>query len=136
MSTGQLGILNVGAGDTKISFDPSKPAEVERACAVVMDMIRRGYAIMVQVGERDGKPLYMRAESFDPATAEYIVVGLPETNVAAAEPKLRNPETNEPDDDDKAQEAEEASPPKRKGRGRRIAARSTHGVAVAPISGG
>ena len=121
---GQLGILNVGAGDTKVSFDPSKPAEVERACAVVMDMIRRGYAIMVQVGERDGKPLYMRADSFDPSTAEYLIVGLPEAN-------------NQPEalrDDGKTQEAEEAATPRR--RGRRISAHSTHGVAVAPISGG
>lgn len=133
---GSLGILNVGAGDTKVSFDPSKPAEVERACAVVMDMIKRGYAIMVQVGERDGKPLYMRAESFDPATAEYLVVGLPETNAAAGETNAANPETDKPSDERKTQEVETTAAPKAKRTWKRIAARKTHGVAVAPISGG
>lgn len=77
MKNGQIGILNVGAGDTRFSFDPDKPAECERAAKVVTDMLRRGYAILVQVGERDGKPLYMRAEAFDPATCEYLIVGAP-----------------------------------------------------------
>ncbi len=76
---GSLAILNVGKGDTKLSFDPEKPAEVERANKVVTDMLRAGYAIMVQVGERDGKPLYMRAEGFDAKTNEYLIVGAPET---------------------------------------------------------
>jgi hypothetical protein len=78
MKTGQIGILNVGAGDTRLSFDPDKPAERERAAKVVTDMLHRGYAILVQVGERDGKPLYMRAEAFDPKTCEYLIVGAPE----------------------------------------------------------
>lgn len=127
---GSLGILNVGAGDTKVSFDPSKPAEVERACAVVVDMIKRGYAIMVQVGDRDGKPLYMRAEGFDPATAEYLIVGLPE-RITNSKVQDEAEETPEP------QPAEEAKQPKRRGRiANRIKANNTHGVAVAPISGG
>ena len=63
---GELGILNVGTGDTKLSFDPTRPAERKRAAKVVMDMLERGYAILIQVGERDGKPLYQRAEAFDP----------------------------------------------------------------------
>ena len=74
---GTIGILNVGAGDTKLSFDPKQPAERKRAAKVVADMLRRGYAILVQVGERDGKPLYQRAEGFDPETCEYIIVGTP-----------------------------------------------------------
>lgn len=124
MNDGQLGILNVGAGDTKLSFDPTKPAECERAAAVVMDMLKRGYAIMVQVGEKDGKALYMRADSFDPATSEYLIVGLPDTIAAPAEP---------------IQPADETPAPKRqRGRiaNRRVAASGTHAVAVAPISGG
>lgn len=75
MKIGQLGILNVGSGDTKISFDPANPVERDRAAKIVTDMIRRGYAIMIVVGERDGRPLYQRAIDFDPATCEYIIMG-------------------------------------------------------------
>lgn len=114
--SGELGILNVGAGDTKLSFDPANPAECERAAAVVMDMLRRGYAILVQVGERDGKPLYIRAESFDPATCEYLIVG--------------------PDTEPEAVISQAATETKRRRGRRRIHANRTHGVAVAPISGG
>lgn len=129
--SGQLGILNVGAGDTKLSFDPTKPAECERAAAVVMDMLKRGYAIMIQVGEREGKPLYMRAESFDPATCEYLIVGLPEPAAEAGQPEW--PEPEQPDPEAPAQAAQETS--RRRGQ-HRIHANTTHGVAVAPISGG
>lgn len=123
--SGELGILNVGAGDTKLSFDPTKPAECERAAAVVMDMLKRGYAIMVQVGERDGKPLYMRAESFDPATCEYLIVGLPEAQDYS--------DVVAPNEQPASQAARETS---RRQVRRRIHANNTHGVAVAPIAGG
>ena len=39
---GQIGILNVGAGDTKLSFDPSKPVEVKRAAKIVSEMLSQG----------------------------------------------------------------------------------------------
>lgn len=118
---GELGILNVGAGDTKLTFDPDNPAERERAAATVMDMLKRGYAIMVQVGEKDGKPLYQRAETFDPKTCEYIIAGLPEAD------------QDEPEDE--AQEETADRKPQKPRRGR-IRANSTRGVAVAPIAGG
>lgn len=88
--TGTCAILNVGAGDTKLSFDPANPADRKRAAATVTDMLRRGFAIMVQVGEQGGKPLYQRIEAFDEATCEYIIVGLPEdaaiTQLGTVEP--------------------------------------------------
>jgi hypothetical protein len=74
---GELAILNVGEGDTKLSFDPGKPAEVERAKSVVMDMIRRGFVLLIEIGEQDGEPIYRRAKGFDPATCEYIIAGSP-----------------------------------------------------------
>lgn len=92
-----LAILNVGSGDTKLSFDKSKPAERERAARIVTDMLRRGYAILVEVGRRKGKPLYQSATGFDPKTCEYIISGLPpevELDIAVAtglkEPKEKN----------------------------------------------
>lgn len=122
MSDGDVGILNVGLGDTKVSFDKSKPAERDRAAAVVTDMLQRGYAILVQVGEKDGKPIYMRGDSFDPETCEYIIVGLPERY----------------QDEEKAeQEPADAPQPSRRGRkpGRKDASKTT-AVAVARSAGG
>ncbi len=86
---GSVGILNVGAGDTKLSFDPTKPSEIDHAKKVVTDMLRRGYAILVHVGERDGKPLYHRAEAFDPATCEYLIAGLPTEYEPALPPEAK-----------------------------------------------
>ena len=76
MSTmGEVAILNVGAGDTKLSFDPSNPTEARRAAKIVKDMIRRGFAVLIEVGSDERGPLYRRAHDFDEATAEYIRVG-------------------------------------------------------------
>lgn len=113
---GLIGILNVGAGDTKLSFDPSKPAEVKRASRIVGEMLAQWYAILVQAGEENGEPLYRRAKGFDPKTCEYIIVGAPEEN------------------------HEEAPSKAAKGRQtlkeRRIPARSTNAIAVARTAGG
>ena len=54
MSAGSIAILNVGAGDTRLSFDKANPAEAIRAARIVKDMLRRGYALLVEV-ERDGQ---------------------------------------------------------------------------------
>lgn len=86
---GEIGILNVGAGDTKLSFDPAKPAECKRAAKVVGDMLKRGYAILVQVGSDDKGPLYRRAEAFDPETNEYLIVGVPDEPVPEKAPRGR-----------------------------------------------
>ena len=112
---GELGILNVGAGDTKLTFDPSKPAEVKRAAAAVTDMLRRGFAIFVEVGQDDRGPLYRRAQSFDPETCEYLIVGAPEEAMAISPaPRARG---------------------KRKAT-KRVPARETRAVAVARSAGG
>jgi hypothetical protein len=66
-----VSILNVGEGDTKLSFDPDKPVECERAARIVTDMLRRGCAISIYV---DGR--YVRAKGFDPKTCEYLIDGL------------------------------------------------------------
>lgn len=122
-STGAcLAILNVGTGDTKISFDKDKPDERDRACRIVTDMLKRGYAILVAAGEKDGRPLYYRATGFDPETAEYIVAGMPEESVEASG-------------------AEEATPTPKRRSGRqktakRLAAENTRAVAVARSAGG
>lgn len=116
---GELGILNVGTGDTKLSFDKSKPAEVKRASRIVNDMLQRGFAILVEVGEKDGEPTYQRAKGFDPETQEYIIVGVPE------------------DSSEKEQEASAAKAQKApRLNTRRVPAASTRAVAVARSAGG
>jgi hypothetical protein len=67
MNTG-IEILNVSDGDTKISFDTNNPADIERARKIIPDMLKRGYALFVEVNGQ-----LERVESFDPATSEYIV---------------------------------------------------------------
>lgn len=123
--TGVLSILNVGAGDTKISFDPTKPEETKRASAIIADMLQRGFAILVEVGKKDGKPLYQRAEAFDPETAEYIVVGLP-------------PGAESPPGDSRMGPNAKARPGRPRGRPpkHRLKAETTNAVAVARTAGG
>lgn len=66
---GTVGVLNVGAGDITLSFDKNNPADCIRAGRIVKDLIRRGYALLVEV--TPGK--YQRAKDFDENTSEYIV---------------------------------------------------------------
>lgn len=72
---GSVGILNVGAGDTKLTFDKTNPVESARAARIVKDMIRRGYVLFVEVVEGADK-VFRRALDFDENTAEYIIADL------------------------------------------------------------
>ncbi len=118
---GEVGILNVGAGDTKLSFDPSNPAEVKRASGIVADMLKRGFALLVEVGEDDKGPLYRRALGFDPETAEYIIAGAPaDMEVPNVKGKAATPRPGA----------------RRKAASRRIPAARTNAVAVARTAGG
>jgi hypothetical protein len=117
---GEVGILNVGAGDTKLTFDKSNPAERERAARIVADMLKRGYALLVQVGKKNGEPLYQRAKAFDPKTCEYIVAGGPDEAIDIGR------EVSAP--------ARRGRP--RRGRPRRIQAERTRAVAVGRTAGG
>lgn len=120
-----LSILNVGDGDTKISFDKDNPAECKRACRIVNDMLRRGYAILVQAGEKDGRPIFYRATDFDSDTAEYIVAGMPEEPA----PLEQNVTMLPPSSD--------VAPSKKRGKyGKRLPAESTRAVSVARSAGG
>lgn len=139
-ATGQVGILNVGAGDTKLSFDPNNPADMIRAARIVKDMVRRGYALLVQVGQHEnGEPKYQRAYDFDEAKCEYIIADL---DPVAAERADR--EENKPAPAPNAVQAEDqagataAETPRRRGRPptKRVHASTTRTVAVARTAGG
>lgn len=121
---GELGILNVGAGDTKLTFDKDKPEERKRAAAVVKSMLEKGFAILVQVGQdpKDGEPIYRRAKAFDPETCEYIIVGAPEDE--QSETEAASGETG----------GKRTSAPRKKYQ--RVAAERTRAVGVARSAGG
>lgn len=70
--TASIGILNVGVGDTKLTFDKSNPAECIRAARIVTDMLRRGYALLVEV-DREGVKAFQRVLEFREDTCEYII---------------------------------------------------------------
>jgi hypothetical protein len=123
---GTVGILNVGAGDTKLVFDTANPDEVANSARVVRDMIRRGFVLLVEVGRDDKGPLYRRAHDFDEATAEYIIAGPPpaETETKSHEQKSAKP----------ARVSRQGKAPA--DRRTRIKASSTNAVAVARTAGG
>lgn len=126
---GEVGILNVGAGDTKLTFDPKKPEDSKRSAGIVKDMIRRGFVLLIEVGSDDRGPIYRRALDFDEEVAEYIIVGDP---VVAAASTTAKEHTDE----------QKSSVPAKRGRKaekvgrRRVPARSTNAVAVARTAGG
>ena len=50
-STGLLEILNIGAGHLRFEFDGDNAAERNRAKAVILDMLRRGYSLFVETDQ-------------------------------------------------------------------------------------
>lgn len=140
---GTLGILNVGAGDTKLVFDKSNPAEVIRASRIVKDMLRRGYALIVEVAGKRGKKEYRRVQDFDENTAEYIIADFDPVEAERAdkaEQEALHEEGGAAEGATAQGEGAQAETGTRKKRGRpslkRIPADSTSGVAVARSAGG
>lgn len=126
---GTVGVLNVGAGDVKLSFDTTKPAEREHAAKVVTDMLARGYAILIQVGEEAGEPLYRRAKGFDPQTCAYLIVGAPE-DMAEPSAIVSAPASDPP------APRRRGRPTGSRNRTQRVPAESTRAVAVHRSAGG
>ena len=77
MSTGQMGILNVGAGDTKLTFDKNNPMERARSARIVTDMLKRGYVLFIETSkDAKGNPAYQRVLEFKEDVCEYIIADL------------------------------------------------------------
>lgn len=138
---GEVGILNVGAGDTKLVFDPKNPGDCIRAARIVKDMLRRGFALLVDSGETDaeGRPIYRRALDFDESKHEYIIADF-DPMIAAKEDAhepAESPAT--PSEVERIEEGgAERRPELKKGkRGRkRVPAGAVHAVAIARTAGG
>lgn len=122
--SGVLEILNVGRGDVKISYDTTNAAEAIRAKRIIKDMMKRGYALLVEV---EGK--HSRVKAFDEAQGEYIIADFdPE-----GEEEEENPDST-------------AGPPARKAltsaekrgmrKDRRVSMIKTKATAIGPTAGG
>lgn len=151
---GDIAILNVGAGDNKLVFDPSDAAGMIRAARIVKDMLRRGYALLVETGKGDdGKPVYQRATDFDEKTCEYIIADFDPVAAEKAdeEEARRDEQSGQTTGEESAGatagatgEPERLSPAPRamgarrgpKPGSRRLAAVGTNSVAVARTAGG
>lgn len=95
-SSGSLAILNTGAGDINVSFNDHDDAEVDRAIAMLLDMQKRGYAIMVR--QADGT--YLRAVAINRETKSYVVIPPPAPTpsevVEAPEPEAKTRRARRP----------------------------------------
>lgn len=137
---GQIGVLNVGAGDTKLSFDKNNPAECIRSARIVSEMLKRGYALLVEDPEKPGT--YVRAHAFREDTCEYIIADYDPTVIEETASE-RNPEpADEPAAEAPARKSGPKSPlatPKIAGgrvRNRAIKAQETSGISVSRSAGG
>lgn len=137
MTGGAIGILNVGAGDTKLVFDKDNPAECIRAARIVTDMLRRGYALMIEVTV-NGEKKTQRVYEFREDTFEYIIADLDPTTAAKADlEELHEQSSAAPAPWQANQEG--AGSKSKKGRGVKTKAVSAHGVsgiAIGRVAGG
>jgi hypothetical protein len=76
--SGTVDILNTGAGHMQLRFDKSDPIEADRARRVVTDMLRKGFALFVEIGELEpGRPNMVRVEAFDAERDVYVIADVP-----------------------------------------------------------
>jgi hypothetical protein len=134
-NVGEVGILNVGEGDTKISFDPSNPAERQRAARIVKDMLRRGYSLLVEHPAGSGS--YTRALEFREDVCEYVIADFDSAEAEKADAQ----ESEHGSEQGQAQAPAAAggtpqAPAKRSYRKRTVSAESTRAVGVARVAGG
>lgn len=133
MRDGHVGILNVGAGDTKLIFDKSNPAECIRAARIVTDMLRRGYALLVEVAQPDGRKAFQRVYEFKEDTCEYVIADFDPVSAEKADKEEVEREQAAAAGNAEGREKE---PTPRRGRRKSIPAFSTRAVAVARSAGG
>lgn len=131
--TGTLSILSVYEGDIRITFDTSNPAETIRARRTIMEMMRRGYALLIEVNGA-----YQRALDFDEKVGEYIIADFDSVIAETAEapetsiPTISLKDTNaQKQDEKKGRKNKEPKRPRR-----RVKMEAVNAVAVARSAGG
>lgn len=135
---GNIGILNVGAGDTKLVFDKNNPMERARSARIVTDMLRRGYVLFIEVDPV--KKTYQRVLEFREDVCEYIIADM-DPVVAERHDKSEEIAADEPSPEASraagSEEAGKAQPARKGGRPRKnVPAEGATGVAVARFAGG
>lgn len=137
---GSVGILNVGAGDTKLTFDRNNPQERIRAARIVKDMIRRGYALLISIPpkKKGGEVTYRRATDFDENTCEYIIADFDPVEAQRADEEQINEEAVETaaSGTGEARESKAGSSKKPRGRKQRVKAENVSAISVARTAGG
>lgn len=136
---GSVGILNVGSGDTKLSFDPKNPAERIRAARIVKDMLRRGYALLIE--HPSGSGTYTRALDFNEEVCEYVIADFDPITAAEADAQEEQDVQQGEASAGATQGSTAEVAPRGRGRppgsGRKtVPADATKAVAVARIAGG
>lgn len=134
---GTIGILNVGVGDTKLSFDKDNPMERARSARIVTDMLRRGYVLFIDTGGNN----YQRVLKFDENVCEYIIADMDPLVAQAhdsAEDTARHEPSREAPRDERTAPATETKPKfqDKRRKTKRIDAGATIGVAVHRSAGG
>jgi hypothetical protein len=135
METG-IGILNVGAGDTKIVFDKNNPADCIRAARIVKDMLRRGYALLVEVDQPDGTKAFQRVLEFREDSCEYVIADFDPLVAQQTDQEEARTDESSGEASAAAQPPTGDERPKRKLTKRGIPAAGARGVAVARSAGG
>lgn len=138
MNTGTVAVLNVGAGDTKLSFDKNNPAERIRAARVIADMLKRGYALLIE--HPAGSGTYTRALDFDEDVCQYIIADFDPVTAEAADAAEAVGETDGKEQGQAEAGTPQATPPRTSARSKvirkRVDAEGTKAVSVARIAGG
>lgn len=132
VKNGSLCVLNVGAGDVRLSFNHHDKSEKAKALRMLKDMIRRGYAVLIQL--EDGS--YTRAIEVDATRGTYVIQE-PDSDVVIdveREQKALPPATGL---DEVPLKKRRGRPPGKRGAQRRhVPIATSHAVGVARSAGG
>jgi hypothetical protein len=140
---GTVLVLNVGKGDTKLSFDPENPQDAIRAARIVKDMLRRGYALLIEIATSDGAKAWQRVQEFREDINCYIIADFDPEIAATVDEEERHHEhvsgpstpypapatTSEP-------RVQSAGNRGSRGRTRVVAATETRAIAIGRSAGG
>lgn len=142
-----IALLNVGEGDTKLTFDKKNMAETIRAARIVKDMLRRGYTLIIE--PEPGK--FAKVKEFREDVCEYIIADMDPVVAAVAdrdeiliggrdeiiiEGRANEQESSEAETAAAAHQPAPAARGRKPGKTKRVTAYGTKGTAVAPTAGG
>lgn len=136
---GTLSCLNVSGGDITIEFDTADASEAIRAKRMITDMLRRGYALLIEV---DGK--FTRCLEFKEDVGTYVVADFDPVIAEKEDSKDDSLQTTTDVTEttaDSVQDADTSTAPKKRGRPSKqktaeIPMAKAKARAVAPSSGG